>query len=161
MRLKAERGALDRSMTKWFHVDRPPSDPDRPNSRPTQDATRWWVEGETYPTLSMLACRGLAHSHLGDDMAAALYEMWSGFSHPSVFFGKVHRGPEDEGVVTFTYRYADLEEAVRYAVLTLLDGIRHWVTYYGAQPQSTLDCIDAITDRLDALSALSDEHRGH
>ena len=153
---RIERKRLDGLILTWYEVERPPETPDDPGSSPSTDRTKWTIEGETYPTFTRLAQLAMARSNVSSGIAAGIYDGHSGFSHPNVIFGNEHRTVSDDGLITFVYRMKDLEKAVRIAMGTFGIGVSHSVSYFDAEPQQVIAQMNEVSDRLAAISVLSD-----
>jgi hypothetical protein len=142
-------------LESWFQVDRPPRDPCDESSKPTKDMTQWAIEGQSFPTYTEVAQIALGNEQTTHGQAAGSYDGMSGFSHPSVVFSREHRIVDDSGATTFTYQPSDLEKAARFGAFSFLNAVRHWATYYGAEPQALQERVDALGDEMDQISVLS------
>lgn len=152
-RVRAHRDRLE----TLFVVEKPPSDPCDPESKPTPDISRWVVGGERYPNYVANAGFALEAQSMAHATGKATYDGLSGFSHPSVVFSREHRTIADDGRVTYTYQPSDLEKSVRLAAFGLLDAFRYWASYYGAAPDAVQRRVDELGDRMDGISVIEDQ----
>jgi hypothetical protein len=132
-------------------VDQRPDDKCDDTSPPTGDVRRWVVDGEKFPTLTASAEYALEHGGIEKIAAQGTYAGLSGFSHPNVAFSREHRTIVEAGHITFRYDREAIEKAVRMALLSFADGIKHWVGYFDSDQARVIARLDDIADRLDAL----------
>ena len=78
--------------------------------------------------------------------------MLSGFSHPSFWFQSEHREVGADSTVTYKYRFVDLDKMIRMAVQSFLDAEVHWVGYYMANDQPTIEIVTRQGESLDEIS---------
>jgi hypothetical protein len=149
--LRIEAKAQQRQLKQWFVVDQPPEDECDDTSPPTGDVKRWVVGGQKFPSLTASAEYALEHGGIEKIAAQGTYAGLSGFSHPNVAFGREHRTIDEEGHITFRYDRVAIEKAVRMALLSFADGVKHWVAYYDSDQTRVIARLDDIADRLDAL----------
>jgi hypothetical protein len=139
-----------------FTVEKPPSDPCDPDSKPSEDMSLWVVEGEPYPDYGTNAGHALETESTTHAQGKATYGGLSGFSHPSVIFSREHRTIDGDGGVTYTYLFTDLERSARHVAFGVLDGFRYWTAYYDAAPDAVQARIDDLGDRMDSISVIGD-----
>lgn len=154
---KTLRKAHRADLLKFFDVVRPLTDPNDESSSLSNEVEKWVIEGEAYPTYTAVAEAALMNdsSATSNKAAAAAYGGLAGFSHPSVVFSREHRKVSEEGRVTFVYLAKDLEHSTRMSAFVLLDGLRYWTTYYGADPEGVQRTVNELGDRLDTFSVLT------
>jgi hypothetical protein len=150
--LRAEARAQQRQLKKWFDVVQPTDDECDDTSSPTGDVRRWIVSGETFPSLTASAEYALEHGGIAKIAAQGTYGGLSGFSHPNVAFSREHRIIDAEGHITFVYDREAIGKAVRMALLSFTDGVKHWVGYFDADQQRVIRRLNHIADRLDAAA---------
>jgi hypothetical protein len=80
------------------------------------------------------------------------YDVLSGFSHPSVWFGFEHRRVGEDSAVTYEYRLIDVDKLTRLAVQAFMDAEIHWVGYYVANDPDAIGRITELGEKLDAIS---------
>jgi len=73
----------------------------------------------------------------------------AGFSHPNVAFSREHRTIDEGGHITFRFDREAIEKAVRMALLSFADGVKHWVCYFDSDQVRAFERLDDIADRLD------------
>jgi hypothetical protein len=149
--LRTEARAQQRQLKQWFVVDQPPEDECDDTSSPTGDVRRWVVGGEKFPTLTASAEYALEHGGIERIAAQGTYAGLSGFSHPNVAFSREHRTIDEGGHITFSYDREAIEKAVRMALLSFSDGVKHWVGYFDSEQARVIARLDDIADRLDAV----------
>jgi hypothetical protein len=141
---------IESSAAGWFGE---PVKIDPDTSKPTADRTKWSYEGESYPGFNKLCKLSLERGNVTRRIASALYDGFSGFTHPNLFFGREHLLTVD-GRVTLSYDDSDLEKSVRLAVGAVGEGIKRWATYFEAETDAVIASIDALSDKLDEISVL-------
>jgi hypothetical protein len=70
-----------------------------------------------------------------------------------LFFGREHLLAVD-GRLTISYDESDLEKAVRFAVGAFGEGVKRWACYFEADQDAVIANIDALFDKLRAISVL-------
>jgi len=148
--LRVEARAQQRQLEQWLDVVQPPENECDNTSAPTGDVRRWVVAGERFPTLTGSAEHALEHGGIAKIAAQGTYAGLSGFSHPNVAFSREHRTIDEGGHITFRYDRESIEKAVRMALLSFADGVKHWVGYYDSDQVRVIERLDDIAGRLDA-----------
>jgi len=74
-RVRAHRARLE----ELFAIDKPPSDPCEPGSKPTADMRQWVVAGEVYPNYGTIAGYALKTEETTHAQGKAMYDGMSGF----------------------------------------------------------------------------------
>ncbi|MFZ2057828.1 MAG: hypothetical protein WAV54_10540 [Acidimicrobiales bacterium] len=147
--LRTKARAQQRQLKKWFDVAQPPEDECDDTSAPTGDVRRWVVGGEKFLSLTASAEFALEHGCIAKIAAQGTYAGLSGFSHPNVAFSREHRTIDEGGHITFRFDREAIEKAVRMALLSFADGVKHWVCYFDSDQVRAFERLDDIADRLD------------
>jgi hypothetical protein len=142
---------IEASIAGWFGEPTQPTDP--ATSSPTTDRTKWIYEEESYPGFNKLCKMSLERSNLTRSLASSVYDVLSGFTHPNIFFGREHLLAID-GRMTLDSDDPELEKVVRFATGALGEGLKRWATYYESDQDAVIARVDALSDRLDAITVI-------
>jgi hypothetical protein len=124
--LRVERARVKSLLATWFKAD-----VENVNVFiGGEDLSKWFVDGEQYPSLTDFSRFALRSGNVSDTVAVGTYAALSGFAHPSLFFGIGRIGESLNGAQVYEYRDEDINKLVRIAIGCYFESLFRWNGYY-------------------------------